>query len=119
MVKVFLVPALKDNAHAQMLAKDFRRFKQGLAVEYMSMGKDVPFHYPSSAVMAELQHVHLIPLDSHYQTSDEFLVYTQGFNNPECYLILAIFSPNAHEISNDTLLMASLADVAENFRSQF
>lgn len=119
MAQVFIVDELKDNPRAKLLTKDFRRYKQGLPVEYMSMGKDVPFHRPSSAVFAQLQHVHILPLNSYGKTSDEFLVYTQGFDNPDCYLILAIFTPNAHELSENSLLMGKLADIAENFRSQF
>lgn len=119
MIKVFIAPSLQDNPHVQLLAKDFKRFKSGMEPEYMGMGKDVPFHWPASVVAAEVQHVHLVPLDSTCRTSDEFLVYTQGFEHPQYYLLLAIFNPNAHELSNNTLLMSQLADVAEAFRSQF
>lgn len=119
MATVFLTPDLNEDSFAKLLAKDFKRYKEGEPVEYMSMGKDVPFHYPQSAVMAELQHVHIMPIESKSHTSDEFIVYTRGFSDPDKYLILAILSPNAHEQSRNVLLMSAMADVAEHFRNKF
>lgn len=120
-IRVFTAQAVQQYPNIHLIAKDFKRYKSQGSVEFdtFKFGKDADYARPQSAKDAELQHVHIVPLDSDKNTSDRFLVYTRGFTDKNTYLILDILEPNAHELSRNMLKMALLADIAESFRSQY
>jgi len=120
-ISVFTSPALQHYENITLLASDFKAYKTSNKKNFKSFkfGKDVPFDWPTQAKLAELKHVHIVPINDKSNTSDRFLVYSSGFTNPNKLVILAIFEPNAHELSNSTTRMLTVAAQAENFRSQF
>lgn len=119
-IRVYISEYLQNYPNIQNLAKDFKQYKNKELTEFLTykFGKDVSYNRPQSAVHAELRHVHIVPINHNGNTSDRCLVYTTGFTDNNAFLILAIFEPNAHELSRSTVRMAKLADIAENFRDQ-
>jgi len=75
----------------------------------------------------EIQHIHLgsedkpFPLSKiqFYQTSDHHLIYCQGVMDDNCYLLMTILSPDAHEQARSRDIMYKLGVMAEKFRQQF
>ena len=121
MIRVFAAPSFQSYPDFKSIIRDFKSYKQSNLTEFetFKFGKDVTYNRPQSAVDAELSHVHLLRLESTKNTSDRFLVYSRGFNDSDCYLVIAILEPNAHSISRNNLIMSQLAQIAENFRQQF
>ncbi len=119
-VRVFAAPELQKLPKFQSFISEFKLYKQSGVNRFSSFkfGKDVPYHRPESAVAAELKHVHIVPIKSELNTSDKFAIYSQGFTEPNNYLVISIIE-NAHELSNNTLLMAKYAEIAEQFRSLY
>jgi len=119
-IRVFIADHLENYPNIKNLAKDFKQYKTKQHTTFLTykFGKDVSYNRPQSAVQAELQHVHIVPINNNGNTSDRCLVYTTGFTDNNAFLMLTIFEPNAHELSRNTLRMAKLADIAENFRSK-
>jgi mRNA interferase YafO len=132
MIRVFkstvMIKSLTDEELTQ-LVDDFKQYKMtDIPPEYF--GRDVPYDHPNSlpSVLAEeLQHLHLgsedepLPLRNiqFHRTSDVHLVYCQGAMNSDCYLLMAILKPNAHDLANNREVMFKLATMAEKFRSRF
>lgn len=121
LVRVFAAPTFQTYPNFKSILRDFKYYKRLNHTQYetFKFGKDVTFNRPQSALDAELSHVHMVELESSKNTSDRFLVYSRGFNNPNYYIVLAIFEPNAHSMSRNNLLMSQLAQMAEDFRQQF
>lgn len=132
MIRVFegsiLKGQLTGTERTQLIA-DFRRYKvEGVLPQ--NFGRDVPYDHPGtlpSVRAEELRHLHLasegipFPLNTiqFSRTSDTHLVYCQGALNAECYLLIAILSPNAHSLALDRDRMLKLARAAELFRNQY
>lgn len=121
MVRVFAAPAFQAYPDFKSIIRDFKSYKQHNNSHFKTFkfGKDVTYNRPQSALDAELSHVHIVSLTSSKNTSDRFLVYSRGFSQPDCYIVLAIFEPNAHSISRNNLIMSQIAQIAENFRQQY
>ncbi len=119
-VQVFSTSSLQAYQDIKSLIRDFKKYKQNNITEFetVKFGKDVSYNRPYSAVAAQLRHVHLLAIESKGTTSDRFLVYSTGYLNPDAYVVLAIFEPNAHAMSRNTLLMSQIAELAEQFRSR-
>lgn len=129
-VRVFVSDLINhslDEGETKKLVRLFKEYKEtGVAPD--EFGRDVPTKRPDSAQKAELQHMHLkqgnwrrvrgMRLVQFYKRSDKALVYCPGFFNPNCYLLIAIFT-DAHRKQNNTSFMGELADIAERFRSRF
>lgn len=120
-IQVFAAPQFQTYPDFKAIVKDFKKYKQTNKTEFdnFKFGKDVSYNRPWSAVAAELHHIHLVPIKSRDNTSDRFLVYSRGYLDPNAYVVLAIFEPDAHAISRNTLIMSQMAELAEAFRSQY
>lgn len=120
-IRVYISEHLQNYPNIKNLAKDFKQYKTKQQTDFLSykFGKDVSYNRPQSAVQAELQHVHIVPINHNGNTSDRCLVYTTGFTDDNAFLMLTMFEPNAHELSRNTIRMVKLADIAEIFRNQF
>lgn len=113
----------------QELTEAFKKFKSGYTVDLF--GRDALYDSPhtlSSVKMAELWHTHMwdeqIPFkrwrrkDSYYRTSDKHLVYCENFFVDNCYLLIAVLDPDAHNQAHNNSLMLNLAATAEIFRNK-
>ncbi|UJF20374.1 type II toxin-antitoxin system YafO family toxin (plasmid) [Vibrio sp. SS-MA-C1-2] len=122
-----LIESLTQN-ELDALVNDFKSYKEtGVIPEFF--GRDEPYNHPHTLPILkteEVKHIHLATEDApflqsiqFYQTSDKHLVYCQGWNNPHCYLLIAILAPNAHEQARNRTIMFNLGKIAEIFRQQF
>ena len=124
------VLATKDlaNSHPdfEVLKQAFISYKSGTTPIPDIFGKDFPYNRPSAVLQAQLCHVHLKETDSNWPerddrdhwTSETHLVYCQHLWSEDMFLLVAILTPNAHEIaSNETQTMISLANTAERFHA--
>lgn len=111
------------------LVNDFKGYKL-TGIVPNNFGRDVLYDHPNNLpiVLAEMiKHIHLGNIDNpfplnvtqFYKTSNIHLVYCQGAINNNCYLLMAILSPNAHEQAKNRDVMYKLGLMAEKFRSQF
>jgi len=127
--KTELIRTQLDAAELDQLAEDFRRYK-GTEVPADTFGRDAPYDHPhtlSSVRQAELRHLHLNggtnpwpPLQAqYYRTSDDHLVYCEGFYSNRHFLLIALLSPDAHDQACDNSVMLRLAQMAERFRGKF
>ena len=118
-----------SNEHLVQLAADFKRYKEtGIPADHF--GRDALYNHinslPSVRVQ-ELQHMHLLTqqhskthsLRQFNKTSDDHLVYCQGFYSNEIYLLIALLSPNAHEQARNNNIMLKMAQFSEKFRNQY
>ena len=75
----------------------------------------------------DVRHIHLADNNNpwhersiqYYRTGDMHLVYYQGALNENCYLLMAVLQPNAHEQAKNNSIMANLGFMAEKFRQKF
>ncbi|TNE95045.1 MAG: type II toxin-antitoxin system YafO family toxin [Gammaproteobacteria bacterium] len=115
-------------AERTQLITDFRLYKEEGALP-QTFGRDVPYDHPNtlpSVLAEELRHLHLaeegVPFPVHTiqfsRTSDTHLIYCSGALDPNCYALIAILSPNAHDQALDRDQMLKLARSAELFRNQ-
>ncbi|MGB0948362.1 MAG: type II toxin-antitoxin system YafO family toxin [Pseudoalteromonas marina] len=132
MTRVFKSKQIIQTLTAQELenlVNDFKAYKSG---EYTPdlFGRDVLYDHmdtPPLVKQEEVQHIHLLDKDHTYpfhaiqfsKTSDTHLVYCQGFANPNCYLLMAILSPNAHDLAKSPQVMHQLGIMAEAFRLKY
>lgn len=132
MIRVFkssIIRQILTNTELDALVNDFKRYKlTGNPPEFF--GRDIPYDHPNNlpTVLAEeIKHIHLgskdnpLPLQKiqFYQTSDTHFVYCQGALNENCYLLMAILSPNGHEQAKSRDIMFKLGIMAEKFINQF
>ena len=132
MIRVFkssIIRQILTDEELVALIDDFKSYKlTGNAPEHF--GRDVPYDHPNNlpiVLAEEVQHIHLGSEDKplsinkiqFYQTSDVHLVYCQGALNENCYLLMAILSPDAHEQAKSREIMLKLGIMAEKFKSQF
>ena len=130
MIRVFKTDLIREqmsDAHLSQLAADFKRYKEsGVPAEHF--GRDAPYNHISSLPSVrfqELQHLHLLtqPLGKSRssrqfnRTSDNHLVYCQGFYSNEVFLLIALLSPNVHEQARNNHIMLKMAKISELFRN--
>lgn len=70
-----------------------------------------------------MQHIHLIEpcnwpanILQFNRTSDTHLVYWQGFWDRDCYLLIQILSPDAHNKARNNNVMRKIGEIASKFR---
>jgi len=111
------------------LKADFASYK-GSGEIPDTFGRDALYNHPHSLPVVlneELAHIHLADDETNwpkdrpqYQcTSDKHLVYCQGYNDRNCYLLMAILAPDAHDKANNNTIMHNLGKMAEKFRNQY
>jgi mRNA interferase YafO len=110
------------------LADDFHQYKK-TSTPANYFGRDVPYNdqlTPPLIRQEEVAHLHLVnPVHGRRscpqfnRTSDNHLVYCQGFFNREQYLLMLILKPNAHEQARNHNTMYKLAKMASNFREKY
>jgi len=62
-----------------------------------------------------VKHIHLAANDApflssiqFYQASDKHLVYCQGWNDPSCFLLIAILAPDTHAQAHRRTIMHNI-----------
>jgi len=127
--KSSVIRKIVTDEELNALVDDFKSYKlTGNAPEHF--GRDVPYDHPNTLpiiLTEEVQHIHLGSEDKplpvrkiqFYQTSDIHLVYCQGALNENCYLLMTILSPDAHDQAKSREVMFKLGVMAEKFRNQF
>lgn len=123
-----LVPAwMAREEWAKRIKTDFQKYKE-TGVPPLHFGRDVPYHIPERARLAEIHHLHIAPEDvpwlptvrQHNRTSDRHLVYTFGILSSETYGILGLLNDNAHEAAaSRNMIFDSLIAAAERFREEY
>ena len=127
--KTDLIRRQLDDQELQQLEDDFYRYKD-TDIPASTFGRDALYDHPHtlpSVRQAQLRHLHLISLGrtnkknqpQYYRTSDDHLIYCEGFYNQQDYLLITILSPNAHASARKNSLMFNLAGIAENFRDKY
>ncbi|WP_051221856.1 type II toxin-antitoxin system YafO family toxin [Neptunomonas japonica] len=137
MIKVYCSKELSEDPEFNVIKEDFFSYIASEKIEVPNyFGKDVPYERPPSAVLAELQHIHLQltpeecriepplnPWDSSRlqfkRTSNKFLVYTRGEKSRNTYIILAIVFPRAHEKADSIDHMSGLITAANQAKKCF
>lgn len=133
MIRVFKTDFIKrqlEPEELKCLEDDFRHYKShGILPDLF--GRDVPYNHPNTlpSVKAEdLWHIHLLDGESTWpahcknqddKTSDDHLVYCPAYHTPNCFLLIAILSPNAHAQARNNQVMLNIVALAEKFRMQF
>lgn len=132
MMRVFKsahITELLSNEELQQLVADFKQYKN-TGVPPARFGRDALFDHPHTlpSVLAErIMHIHVDDGEQNWdqrnsqysRTSDYHLIYCQGFNDSECFLLMTILSPDAHAQERNNNIMSNLARMAEKFRQQF
>jgi mRNA interferase YafO len=131
-VRVFFNTDLKNKLTAtevEDLRLDFKNYKEmGLLPD--SFGRDVLYDHPNNLPIVkaeEISHIHLTDTDNLWhvralqfnRTSDVHLVYCEGFTNKDCYLLMAILSPDAHAQANNRTIMHNLGKMAKAFHNKY
>ena len=123
-----LIESLNESELGSLVS-DFKLYKlTGQLPD--TFGRDVPYDHPNTMPTLkneDVRHIHLLDEDmkwqvnklQFYRTSDTHLVYCQGGVDENCYLLIAILSPNAHEQARNNQVMFKIAIMAENFRRKF
>lgn len=131
MIRVFTSKVLAETLAADeraALIADFKYYKAGNLPAVF--GKDVPYDHPFNLDIIKqekVRHLHLAKNGKGFplfitqlkRTSDTHLVYCQGFSNENCYLLMAILQPNAHELAKSNQMMHQLGVMAQLFRQRF
>lgn len=131
MIRVFksvVIQKLLTPQDLDDLTKDFLHYKESsLCPDYF--GRDVAYdhpHTPTVVLQEDVRHIHLVEhsawavrLMQFNRTSDRHLVYCQGFFNPDCYLLITLLSPNAHEQAKINNIMRKIGEQAEIFRMKY
>lgn len=131
MIRVFkskvIIGSLTEE-ELQGLVDDFKAYKSGVLPDLF--GRDVRYDHPHnlpSILVEEVRHIHLASSDNpwpirkvqFYRTSEEHLVYCQGALETDCYLLMAILAPSAHDKAKNNNIMSKLGIMAERFRLKF
>ena len=132
MIRVFksavIITALNDKELTQ-LVDDFKQYKITGMIP-IHFGRDAPYDHRNTlpSVRGEkIHHLHLgsddapLPVRNiqYHRTSDIHLVYCQGAIQENCYLLMAILKPDAHNLALNRNVMFQLAKMAEKFREKF
>ena len=111
------------------LISDFRQYKlTGVVPD--TFGRDELYDHPNPLPILKsekIQHIHLLDDEKQWsvyviqfnKTSDEHLVYCQGEANLDCYLLIAILAPNAHQQAKNNSVMYNIGKIAEKFRFRY
>lgn len=128
MTRVFVTSDLLASCTQQIeqIKQDFLLYKSSDELPPY-FGRDVTYSWPASAKAEELHHLHLAiqghewgrGKQQYSRTSDDHIVYTRGFNDQDCYLLIALMTPDAHNKANDIDLMEQYAKIAHKFRCQY
>jgi len=131
-VRVFfhnhLITSLTED-ELSALRTDFKSYKESGEIPD-TFGRDAPYNHSNSlpiVLSEELAHIHLADGDvvwpdntlQFYRTSDTHLVYCQGYTKTNCYLLMAILTPDAHAQAQNNSIMHNLGKMAEKFRQQY
>ncbi len=131
MIEIFktdLIRAQMTSEELDQLGKDFAQYKEsGIPADYF--GRDALYNHINSSPLvrsSELQHIHILtpanaPTDRRRQfnkTSDDHLVYCNGYYSNQTYLLISLLSPDAHAQSRNNNVMYSLAQMADKFREK-
>jgi len=109
-IRVFFHTELKNilsPSEATDLKSDFKNYKETGKVPD-TFGRDALYNHTNSLPILkseEVAHIHLADNDKRWpihtlqfnRTSDEHLIYCQGYFDKNCYLLMAILTPDAHE----------------------
>jgi mRNA interferase YafO len=129
-IRVFKTDLLRkqlDPEELNCLEDDFRRYKANGVLPDL-FGRDVPYNHLNTLPLVraeDLWHIHLLDGGSSWpahckkqddKTSDYHLVYCPAYQNPNCFLLIAILSPDAHAQARKNQVMLNLAKMAEIFR---
>ncbi len=132
MIRIFKTDLIREqmsNEHLSQLVADFKRYKEtGVPADHF--GRDAPYNHVNSLPsvrLQELQHLHLLiqpqsktrSSRQFNKTSDDHLVYCQGFYSNEVYLLIALLTPNAHEQARNNNVILKMAQISEMFRNQY
>jgi mRNA interferase YafO len=111
------------------LKEDFKRYKES-GVPPSLFGRDAKYNHPNTLPIVrqeKLSHIHLEEPDKPWpvravqfsKTSDVHLVYCRGFHDEDCFLLMALLSPNAHDQALNRTIMYNLGKMAEKFRIKY
>lgn len=132
MIKIFKSAVIRQQlsqTELNALVTDFKNYKSKGIVP-IHFGRDVPYDHPHTLPIVQteqVQHIHLgsedkpLPLKKvhFHRTSDTHLVYCPAALTDECYLLMAILSPNGHQQAKSRDIMYKLGKMAELFRGKF
>ena len=132
MIRVFksdIIRELLSEDDLKNLDDEFKTYKE-LGDLPDTFGRDVLYDHPNtlpSVLQEEISHIHLNDGETPWpfykmqfqRTSDTHLVYCKASMEDDCYLLMTILKPNAHELSKGRDLMWKLASMAEKFRNKF
>ncbi|MHA7879652.1 MAG: type II toxin-antitoxin system YafO family toxin [Saccharospirillum sp.] len=115
-----------SHLEQEALVQDFKRYKTTGDLPD-TFGRDAPFDHPHTlplALQERVFHLHLASANvvwksntpQYARTSDEHLIYCAGAVEENCFLLIAILSPDAHQQARDNNVMYKLARTAELFR---
>ena len=126
-VRIFTSAVIRKGlgqAELQDVVAKFKGYKESGDPKAF-FGRDTTFDRPQSVVSAGMKHVHLnegrpwgVRVLQYGRTSDMHIVYCQGFNDSNCYLLITLLK-GAHAKYRDNLYMMGLSDVASGFRDKF
>lgn len=131
-IRIFKAKPFQDQLTSDeqdALIKDFKAYKSGLWVP-SAFGRDARYdHINTNATLKqeEVSHLHLLDVairwPAHYtqydKTSDDHLVYCPAALTPDCYLLIAVLTPDAHDQAKRFEVMSRIADIAERFREKY
>ena len=111
------------------LKEDFKQYK-GSHLLPSNFGRDAEYNHPNNLPIVrqeKLSHIHLEEPDKPWsirtmqfsKTSDTHLVYCQGHHDENCYLLMALLSPDAHDQALNRTIMYNLGKMAEKFRNTY
>jgi mRNA interferase YafO len=116
-----------NDAEQAALVQDFTHYKSTGHLPD-TFGRDVPFDHPHTLPLAIQEKVfHLAPANAlwnsktpqYSRTSDNHLIYCRGALEEECFLLISILRPDAHNQARDNNVMHKLARAAELFRMKY
>jgi mRNA interferase YafO len=129
-VKVFLSSHFKESCSAEqadLLVSRFKEYKQ-TGVPHSTFGQDTTYDFPFQVKQSGMYHIHIKDAKSRNwhlkkvafdKKSDTALIYCEGFNYKNHYLLLG-FLENAHETCRTKpLYLLGLSDIADRFRDKF
>ena len=111
------------------LKEDFSQYKK-TGMPPGNFGRDAEYNHPNSLPIvrqARIAHIHIENPDQPWhmrtvqfgRTSDTHLVYCRGIGDPNCYLLMALLSPDAHDQARNNNIMFNLGKMAEKFRNKY
>lgn len=132
MIRIFKSKVLSEQltlTQLDELVNDFRQYKETGRLPD-TFGRDALYDhaYTYPLVKAEqVAHIHMADGDHPWpvwqvqfkRTSDIHLVYCAGATHADCYLLIAILAPDAHQQARSNNVMAQIGRAAELFRQKF